>query len=79
MCEKKYIYIELNITADSVKIHIENTTASKMNSFKLLQLKQTEKINGIENMKSVVKKYNVMMETEVSNEVFCLDAILYNV
>lgn len=81
LCEKKYIYIELNITSSNVKIHIENTTASKPNTFKLLTSKTDRKNHGygIKNMKSVVKKYNGIMETKVNNEVFCLDAILYNV
>lgn len=81
LCEKKHIYIELNITTDNVKIHIENTTMSNPDTIKFLTSKTDRKNHGygIKNMKSVVKKYNGMMETKVSNEVFYLDTILYNI
>lgn len=78
-CEKKYVYIELNITENSVKIHIENTTKLKSNLLPLFTTKTDRKNHGfgMKNMKSVVKKYNGIMEHKISNEVFCLDAILY--
>ena len=78
-CEKKYVYIELNITENSVKIHIENTTKLKSNPLPLFTTKTDRKNHGfgMKNMKSVVKKYNGIMEHKISNEVFCLDAILY--
>ena len=78
-CEKKYVYIELNITENSVKIHIENTTKLKSNLLPLFTTKTDRKNHGfgMKNMKSVVKKYNGIMEHKISNEVFYLDTVLY--
>lgn len=81
ICEKKYVYIELNITKENIKIHIENTTIHKKNRFRLLTSKTDKKNHGygIQNMNSVVKKYNGIMEHKIIDGVFYLDTILYNI
>lgn len=81
ICKKKYVYIELNITKENVKIHIENTTVLKKNRFRFLTSKTDKKNHGygMWNMNSVVKKYNGIMEHKIIDGIFYLDTILYNI
>lgn len=82
MCEERYVYIELNISNESLKIHIENTTSNKdkttMLDFLTSKLDKENHGFGMKNMRSVVKKYNGIMNTEIDNGIFYLDAVLYN-
>lgn len=80
-CEERYVYIEIKISNDDLKIHIENPTLnSRENILKSLTRKQDKKNHGygMKNMQGVVKKYNGTITTEVNDGVFCLDTILHN-
>lgn len=79
-CEEKYVYIELNVSKESLKIHVENPTVYKPDRFRFLTSKADKENHGygMKNMKNVVKKYNGIMNTEINNNIFYLDTILYN-
>lgn len=81
MCEERYVYIELNISSESLKIHIENPTVykNKPNIFEFVTTKTDKEKHGfgMKNMRNVVKKYNGIMNTEVNAGIFYLDTILY--
>lgn len=77
-CEAKYVYIELNISRESIKIHIENTTVIKSRSIRFFTTKKDIENHGYgtKNMKSVVRKYNGNMEHKIENGIFFLDIML---
>lgn len=79
-CKERYVYIELDISEENLKIHIENPTLHKHNIFKFLTSKPDKENHGygMSNMKNVVKKYNGIMNTAIKDEIFYLDAILHN-
>lgn len=81
-CEERYVYVELNISNESLKIHIENPTlhSHKTNILEFLTNKPDKENHGygMKNMRSVVKKYNGIMNTAVDNGIFYLDTVLYN-
>ena len=79
-CKERYVYVELSISKENFKIHIENPTQHKHNSFKFSTSKPDKKNHGygMINMKNVVKKYNGIMNTAIKDEIFYLDAILHN-
>lgn len=82
MCEERYVYVELNISKENLKIHIENPTKHKYkpNILEFLTNKPDKENHGfgMKNMRSVVKKYNGIMNTKIDNEIFYLDTVLYN-
>lgn len=81
-CEERYVYVELSISKENLKIHIENPILYryKPNILDFLTNKPDKENHGygMKNMRSVVKKYNGIMNMEVNNEIFYLDTVLYN-
>lgn len=81
-CNYKYVYIELKILHEVIKIHIENSTLHKNKShiFDFITTKSDKENHGygIKSMKTVVKKYKGIMNTEINDGIFYLDTVLYN-
>ena len=79
-CKERYVYVELDISEENLKIHIENPTLHKHNIFDFLTSKPDKENHGygMGNMKNVVKKYNGIMNTAIKDEIFYFDAILHN-
>ncbi len=79
-CDAPYVYIELNISEENISIHIENPTVNKAGTLDFITTKHDKGNHGygMKNMKSVVKKYNGMMNSTVIDGTFYLDAVLHN-
>ena len=81
-CKERYVYIELNISKGNLKIHIENPTVHKNKPyiFEFMTTKSDKENHGygLKNMRSVVKKYNGIMNTVIVDGVFYMDAVLNN-
>lgn len=81
-CANPYVYIELNILEEKINIHIENSILrrDKSKPFEFITTKADKEYHGygIKNMKSVVKKYSGIMESEAADDIFYLDAVLYS-
>ena len=79
-CDDGYIYAELSVSGEEMKIHIENSAKNK-NRQSLFATSKADKKNhgfGMRSMKNVVKKYNGYMNYEIKENVFCLEATLKN-
>lgn len=80
-CEERYVYIEIKISKEDLKIHIENPTLNNNENILKFLTKKTDKKNhgyGMRSMKGVVKKYNGTITAEVKGGIFYLDTILHN-
>lgn len=79
-CDDGYIYAELSVSGEEMKIHIENSAKNK-NRQSMFATSKADKKNhgfGMRSMKNVVKKYNGYMNYEIKENVFFLDATLKN-
>ena len=80
-CEERYVYIEIKISKEDLKIHIENPTLNNNENILKFLTKKKDKKNhgyGMRSMKGVVKKYNGTITAEVKGGIFYLDTILHN-
>ena len=79
-CDNGYIFAELGISNDEMRIHIENSTNMKENKSFFITTKEDKKNHGygMKSMKDVVKKYKGLIKYNVSQGVFYLDIILTN-
>lgn len=80
ICENPYIFAELNISDNEMKIHIENSTKlqSKPSVFATTKADKKNHGYGMRSMKDVVKRYDGVIKSNISQGVFYLNINLKN-